>query len=280
MPKKNQKTSKEVKLKISQTKRMRKASGYYKKIRICDFCGKKLKCNQKRFCSLKCKGLLISGKEHPMYKDGLSKARKECTSCGTSISIRNKMNLCRVCYEKQQHKENHPAWKGGISTANCITCGKIIGGNAIRCRTCFNETKQRSIIQSKKWQDSKYAKIQANLILEGLEGVSPNKPERKLRRILNKLFSKEYKFVGDGKIWIGGKNPDFINVNGQKKLIELFGDYWHSKKITGLKKKVHRKQRQYHFKKYGFKTCVIWEYELKNIPKLKNKLKKFHKALL
>ena len=39
----------------------------------------------------------------------------------------------------------------------------------------------------------------------------------------------EYDFVGDGKIMIGTKNPDFINIK-IKKIIEVFGDYWHTKK--------------------------------------------------
>jgi G:T-mismatch repair DNA endonuclease (very short patch repair protein) len=56
----------------------------------------------------------------------------------------------------------------------------------------------------------------------------------------------------------------------------LFGDFWHSKKITGLKKKEHRKQRQAHFAKYGYKTLVIWEHELQNIQRLKRKLVEFN----
>jgi len=105
-----------------------------------------------------------------------------------------------------------------------------------------------------------------------------NKPERKLYKLLYKLFPNEYKYVGDGKIWINGKNPDFINVNGQKKIIEMFGDYWHSKKVTGLKKKIHRIRRQNHFAKYGYKTLIIWERELKNIKQLEIKLRIFHGA--
>jgi hypothetical protein len=34
------------------------------------------------------------------------------------------------------------------------------------------------------------------------------------------------------KVWIDGSNPDFINEN-DKKIIELFGDFWHSERIIG-----------------------------------------------
>jgi len=105
--------------------------------------------------------------------------------------------------------------------------------------------------------------------------LSPNKPERRLRNGLNKMFPGEYKFVGDGKTFIGGKCPDFINVNGQKKIIELFGTFWHSKKMTGMSRKEYEEQRIKHFAKYGFRTLVIWQKELENIKKLKRKLIEF-----
>jgi len=98
--------------------------------------------------------------------------------------------------------------------------------------------------------------------------LKPNKAELILNKILSQNFSKDYKYVGDFQFWLGGKNPDFMNVNGQKKLIELFGNYWH--------KGEDPKNRIRHFKKYGFDTLVIWEKELKNILKLENRLKVFH----
>ena len=124
------------------------------------------------------------------------------------------------------------------------------------------------------WKDPNYRENQLKAIFKGSD-IRPTKPERKLRKLLNKLFPNEYKYVGNGSILIGFKNPDFINVNGQKKIIELFGDFWHSKKVTGLKKKEHRKQRQAHFAKYGYKTLVIWEHELSDKKQLKIKLSKF-----
>lgn len=59
-----------------------------------------------------------------------------------------------------------------------------------------------------------------------------------------------------------------MNVNGQKKLIELYGNYWH--------KNENPNNRIKHFKKYGFDTLVIWEKELKDINRLNKKLEVFH----
>ena len=86
--------------------------------------------------------------------------------------------------------------------------------------------------------------------------LSPNKKEQYLDWLLQEIFPNEYKFVGDGSVIIGGKCPDFINTNGQKKLIEMFGDYWHKGDDEG--------NRIFQFKLFGFDTLVIWEHELKN----------------
>lgn len=137
-------------------------------------------------------------------------------------------------------------------------------------------SKRHSETNKKLWSDPVYKKKQLERMSSGWK-TCPNKPERKLRSLLNKLFPGEYKYVGDGKVWINGKNPDFINVNGQKKIIELFGDHWHSQSKTGLRRSVHRRQRQDVFAAYGYQTCVIWEYELEYVEKLREKLLNFHR---
>ncbi len=81
-----------------------------------------------------------------------------------------------------------------------------------------------------------------------------------------------YKYVGNGEVIIGFKNPDFINVNGEKKVIELYGDYWH--------RNDNPQDRIDHFKKYGFDCLVIWERELKNKDSLLIKLKEFNNCKL
>lgn len=99
-------------------------------------------------------------------------------------------------------------------------------------------------------------------------GVKPNRQEKLLTHILDDLFPGEYKFVGDFSFSLGGKSPDFMNVNGQKKLIELFGDYWH--------KNDNEADRVCHFEQYGFRTLIVWERELKDRDLLKKRLVDFH----
>ena len=99
----------------------------------------------------------------------------------------------------------------------------------------------------------------------------PNKPEK----VMINLFKENdlpFNYVGDGKIWFRGQNsafnPDFLSKN-PKHIIELFGDYWH----RNTKKR--DKERLKTYSKYGYKTLVIWEHELKNHNKVINKIRNF-----
>lgn len=130
------------------------------------------------------------------------------------------------------------------------------------------------------WSDSEYRKSQMEAIVRGvLKAVtlSPNKTEERLDELLQKLFPGDHKFVGDGEVIIGSKCPDFINVNGQKKIIEMFGDYWHGEEFTGRTKIEEENQRIECFAQYGYKTLIIWECELSNINVLNEKITVFAK---
>jgi transposase-like protein len=100
-------------------------------------------------------------------------------------------------------------------------------------------------------------------------GIRPNKSEEKLATLLDNNFPGEWRYVGNGEVIIGGKCPDFINVNGKKKLIELFGAPWHD--IFDVARRVE------HFKQFGFDTLIIWTEELKDESRLKSKIIKFCK---
>ena len=102
-----------------------------------------------------------------------------------------------------------------------------------------------------RWEDPKFVSR-----MRELRKVKPTKRELILQNILNKYFPNTYKYVGDFQVTIGGKCPDFINVNGKKKVIEMFGSFYH--KIDEVEQIIK------HYAKYGFSCLVIWEEELDN----------------
>lgn len=117
------------------------------------------------------------------------------------------------------------------------------------------------------WQNQEWAARQAKAMNKGL-CIRPNKPEMAILNILEELFPNQWKYTGDFSLVIDGKSPDFANVNGQKKLIEMFGDYWHKGEDPEDRAKI--------FKPFGYKTLVVWQHELEDINLLKDKMKEFH----
>ena len=73
-----------------------------------------------------------------------------------------------------------------------------------------------------------------------------------------------FKYTGNGDFWIENINPDFIECNGKKIAIEVFGDYWHSPLLNSkLGERSTLTYRKRMLKKYGWKLIVFWETDLK-----------------
>jgi very-short-patch-repair endonuclease/Ni/Co efflux regulator RcnB len=105
------------------------------------------------------------------------------------------------------------------------------------------------------------------LLKKSLTFRRPNKTEEKLTSLFQKHFPNEFKFVGDGSFIIEGLNPDWINCNGKKLIIELFGERWHEPNEESSRKEI--------FSKYGFKTIVIWWKETRNEKLVIEKVRNF-----
>ena len=100
-----------------------------------------------------------------------------------------------------------------------------------------------------------------------LKQKRPNKPEEKILSIVNEVCPGEYKYTGDGKFAIYGLYPDFTNCNGQKKIIEHFGDYWHREQDP--------QDRINKFKEFGYDCLIIWEHELRDAVAVTAKIREF-----
>ena len=135
--------------------------------------------------------------------------------------------------------------------------------------------KNIKLAQRKLWKNPIYRKRQIKLILEGINR-SPNKPEKTLINLIKKN-NLPFHYVGNGKVIIEGFNPDFINNNGKKQIIEVNGDYWHN--LPKMIKKDKKKMKIY--RKYGYKTLIIWENELIgnfNQNRIIDKIKKLYNS--
>jgi len=119
----------------------------------------------------------------------------------------------------------------------------------------LEERKEKSHINSKVQKN-----LWANMTPEELKSRQvqlPSVPEGALERYLNRNFPGRIGYNGDGRLGIniGGKIPDFVYLDGNKKVIEVLGGvgYYHFLEDEELKKA--------HYKEYGYECIVIWEWD-------------------
>lgn len=199
-------------------------------------------------------------KEAPNYKDGRTLIKHYCIICGKEIDWQSKTKKCQLCAVSGK---NSVSYKHG----NCCKNKK----HYCKEPNCNNEICYENWKNGKGRCRSCAGKLSILLNFKNLK-LKPNKPEQLLNNLLQELLPKEYKYVGNGKMIIDRFNPDFINCNGQKKIIELFGDYWHNRKDW----KERDKRRLLAYNRLGFKTLIIWEHELRNLGKVIVKIMEFN----
>ena len=172
--------------------------------------------------------------------------------------------------------KNHPTygkepWNFGL-TKEIDNRVKKYGESSSKTKKEFFQTeegklyaKNHSLIMHEKWQDPKYVEKVTNSWSK-----KPTQPEEGIDDIIQLLFHNEYKYNGnyDLGISIGRKIPDFVNVNGKKKAIDLFGDYWHKGEDPQVRINL--------FKECGWDLLVIWEHELKDRDAVIQKILNFH----
>ena len=118
------------------------------------------------------------------------------------------------------------------------------------------EAKQRMSESMKEtWEDPEFQQRWS----EGMH-MKPNEPELQLQCTLDKHFPGEWRYVGDGRVRLGRHNPDFININGKKQVIEVFGVYWHDPDM--FPNRLSEEELIAYYKDYGFDCLVFWEYDV------------------
>jgi len=203
--------------------------------------GKKHTDETKRKIGVKSKEKLFTDE----YRENLSHSLKGNTNrLGIKHSVETKNKMSEVRKGKPLSEKN----KKGIS-------------EALKGRKFSKEWRKKlSETRKKLFKNERFVKNYRKWISQ--------KPT-KIEFIINELVSNyNFEYVGDFSLWIDGKNPDFINKKA-KKIIEVFGNYWHKKEDEYI--------RFNHFKKNGYEILVIWESEIYN--NFDNVKKRFYKFL-
>jgi len=210
----------------------------------------------------------------PFYKTSIT---INCDHCGeiferTPFHIRSSNYCSMACYKAASHSK--------IIRVKCKICGKkfvtcpsrVKSGRGKYCsRECYREAlkghepsnKGKTLEEMVGKEKASKIRLRIATISEACwkkpayvtkqmkaRGARPNHQEQ----FMSKCFPC-LQYVGDGSLIIGGKCPDF-KVKGQRKLVELFGNYWHDTS--------EESQRISQFRKFGWDCLVVWDSTLKN----------------
>lgn len=143
------------------------------------------------------------------------------------------------------------------------------------------ELKRRDKISKatkERWSNPKYREETIAKLMKSL-GRRPTRPELALNNLLQEQYPKQWIYNGNysHNVIIGGLVPDFVNVNGKKQVIEMFGEHYHRTnshiKVSLLRTEEGRIAK---FKEFGFNCLIVWGNEmLKNPELVKHKLAEF-----
>lgn len=223
--------------------------------RTCEECGGKfelpaqrLKSQPGRFCSRLCGNRAKANPKDPRARERKAKL----------VSITSKIR-----------------WQDPKFRAKMSEIRKMLWQEA-KFRTRLSKAMSRSA--KKNWQKEEYRQHQIeaqrkswqnpDIVARRLAAASrhPNELEQKLISILDK-HCPQFKYNGDFSLGVilGGLIPDFVNVNGKKELIELFGDYYHSPEVTNNDWRRGELGKIMIYNALGWNCLVIWEHELKEL---------------
>lgn len=190
---------------------------------------------------------------------------------GVSLSERHKKSIgiaSKKVWTKKTDTEK-AQWSKNISSAEK---GRIISNEARKKISIAHKGKRLSPAteftserMKAKYRDPVYIKK-----MRKAWNMKPNKPETLILNLLNDLYPGEWKYTGDFSFTINGKCPDFVNCNGQKKIIEFWGDHWH--------KEQNPQDRINAFKPFGYDTMVIWGHELKDMDAIIARIDEFNRG--
>ncbi|KKK48176.1 hypothetical protein LCGC14_3147780 [marine sediment metagenome] len=119
------------------------------------------------------------------------------------------------------------------------------------------------------WETTPLHILQENIRkMRGGASLRPNKAETTLGDLLETVCQEEYTYTGDFSFRIGRCCPDFTNIKGQKKVIELFGDYWHMGD--------NPQDKIDYYKQFGYDCLIIWECGMRDKELSINKIRTFN----
>lgn len=238
--------------------RIKSSTGIKGKIRkTCLQCGKKFmvypyRIKTAKFCSLSCKSKLF----YPKILGNIDH----------SHLLDNKFRLGKFPWNKgkkfpEMSGKYHPRYVELIKLT-CKNCEQIFFRKPWQCK---RQNKKLQQFCSRQCVCEYYIKTGFLRKISSIKRI-PSQPETNFINICQE-YQLPFKYVGNGKFWIENLNPDFIDINGKKVIVEIFSSYFHNaKKNKNFRINNSEEFRKKVFARYGWRTIFFWDYEIK--PKI------------
>ena len=206
----------------------------------------------------------VKGEKNPCYGTHPSHATRDKQSKAKMGKYTGDKNFF---YGKHHTKERKEEWskkrKGEHNSPATEFKKGLIPWNRGKKNIFSEEALERMSKAGKAlWQDEEFVKkwFKANQ-------KHPNSIEDLVDKILQRNVPNEWKYNGnfEAEVTIGGMIPDFVNVNGRKAVIEVFGNYWHDETKRGINWKYTEFGRKAAYSQLGYICVVIWERNLKRL---------------
>lgn len=163
--------------------------------------------------------------------------------------------------------QGHAAWNRGLTA---VTDARV-ANNAISLVGTIRPdvTERNRLSKGRHFKCSKSARVNMSkgalkrllnpaLKLKTLKNLFHRRIPSSLEEMVIGLASRHrlpLRYVGDGSLWIGGKNPDFIYLQGRE-----FLEVYHTRDVR--KPIDYRQQRIDHFRKFGYSVRFLTEKDL------------------
>ena len=154
----------------------------------------------------------------------------------------------------------------------CVDCNCIICSMSIRCHNCSEIQTYINVCRGE-GEDIKKEEINVKNPLASIRKKLRKKLPTDIELLVIGWKLKGLMYTGNGKLELVSKRkhmfPDF-KVLGKNKVVDLFGNYWHTKEEA--------KERTKRLKDIGYKILIIWGDDLKRRPEYyKKRIKRFIK---
>mgnify|MGYP001582534388 CR=1 FL=1 len=131
-----------------------------------------------------------------------------------------------------------------------------------------DESRRQTLsVRASKWfadPQRKHQWIERLQQARGAHSPHQTQPEQLFTAICDAL-RLPFRYTGNGTFWIDDINPDFVDSNGRRVAIDIFGDYWHTPlfRKEALRPNFTEHIRKQIAKKHGWHLIIFWASELR-----------------